>query len=88
MTLHQHSGLAFDGQNAAAIIDVDNGLLEWDRVTMEWVETTSKDNRRVEHTQLMMVAYLIELAYELCIGEYDNVSESGGFEALCGTFAN
>ena len=85
--LAQYCGLAFDGQDAADIIDVENGLLEWDRVTMEWVDKTSKDKRKKEDTQLMMVAYLIELAYELCIGEYDNVSESGGFEALTGTFA-
>lgn len=85
--LAQYCGLAFDGKEATDIVDVENGLLDWDHVTMEWIERISRDKRSVEHTQLMMVAYLIELVYELSIGMDNNISESGGFEGLAGTFA-
>ena len=62
-------------------------MLEWDQVTTEWIKKTSKGKRSIESMKLMMVAYLIELCYELAIAVDDNISESGGFEGLCGTFA-
>ena len=85
--LEQYCALAFHGDDTEELKKKENGLFEWDRLTIEWMTRTSKGKRSVESMQLMMIAYLIELCYELSIGAEDNISESGGFEGLCGTFA-
>lgn len=80
--LSQYYGLSFDGKDSAKITHAENDLLKWDVLMMEWVHRTSKDKRKVEHTPLSMVAYLIELAYELSIGSDDNISESEDLRLL------
>lgn len=85
--LEQYCALAFKSDNAGEFTEKETGLLEWDRLTTEWMTRTSEGKRSIKSMQLMMVAYLIELCYELCISSVDNISESGGFEGLSGTFA-
>ncbi|GFH51265.1 hypothetical protein CTEN210_07741 [Chaetoceros tenuissimus] len=84
--LNQYCGLSFDPEDVEQILNMDDGLLQWTHGIKDWIEEYCKkrDNMTQKETQLMLVAYLFELAYELCIGMLDNKSQSGGFEAAVG----
>lgn len=83
--LNQYCGLSFDPEVVEQIINMDDGLLQWSHAIRDWIEEHCKKRDMTQkEIQLMLVAYLFELAYELCIGVLDSKLQLGGFEAAVG----
>ena len=83
--LNQYCGMGFDPLEVDGIIKTRDGIFHWSQDINEWIQQYStKQNLEEKETRLMLVAYLFELCYELCISIDDNKSESGGFEAAVG----
>jgi hypothetical protein len=61
----------------------DTGIFKWTREATEKLTAKAQKatNKSVIDEQLQAIGYFLEHAYDLCIAEKDNVSESPGFEA-------
>jgi hypothetical protein len=88
--LIQFSGFAIDRTKKTlveSICEEANGFMRWPKNT---IQRLSKDGsirgNEMVNAKLELVAYLYELAYDLCISQQDNVSQSPGFEKYLGQF--
>ena len=85
--VHQYVGMGFNRQDQQAmkvICDEQQGLFEWKPHIYACLAQCTWRHQEMRNKQLNMVAYLLELFYDLCLSPLDNVSESPGFELPMG----
>ena len=85
--VHQYVGMGFNRQDQQAvqvICDEHQGLFEWQPHIYTSLDKCTWHHQDMRNKQLNMVAYLLELFYDLCLSPLDNVSESPGFELPMG----
>ena len=79
-------GLGFVPTNADRLVDTsDNGIFEWDDATIKAINNWNVHGTKKEK-QLMLVAYLFELVYDLMLSPTYCVSLNPGFESCHGYF--
>ena len=81
--VHQYVGMGFNRQDLQAMkvmCDEQQGLFEWKPHIYACLARRTWRHQEMRNKQLNMVAYLLELFYDLCLSPLDNVSESPGFE--------
>ena len=83
----QYVGMAFDRHDTQAVhvlCDEEHGIFEWQSHIYACLQQCPWQQQDMINKQLNMVAYLVELFYDLCLSPQDNVSESPGFELPMG----
>jgi hypothetical protein len=83
----QYVGMAFDRQDAQAVqvlCHEQQGVFEWKSHIYTCLQQCLWHKQDMRNKQLNMVAYLLELLYDLCLSQHVNVSESPGFELPMG----
>ena len=88
--LQQYCGIGFERDKCLhGLLCNEKGILYWDEETLERIGKLKFSNCiSLREKQLVMVAYLFELGYDLMISENDNVSSSPGFELPLGIFGD
>ena len=79
--------MAFDRHDTQAVhvlCDEEHGIFEWRSHIYVYLQQCPWQQQDMINKQLNMVAYLVELFYDLCLSPQDNVSESPGFELPMG----
>ena len=87
--LIQYCSLCFLRESPASqnLVKTDSGLLLWKPAMLEQIKQVNfKNSQSLEDKQYHMALYLIELFYNLAIGNTNNISESPGFEVPLGTW--
>ena len=63
----------------------DGGIYSFDDVDKKNIAKVKfRNSTTIEQKQIEMIAYLLELVYDLCICMTDNVSVSPGFKPIIG----
>jgi hypothetical protein len=66
---------------------MEQGLFHFDKETKKRIARVKfRGNLTLQDKQMHMVAYLIELGYDLTLGSENNASTSPGFETPMGVF--
>ena len=88
--LVRYCSLGFDRSQVTRthkLTSVDNGLFIWcDEVMTRLENIDFKGSTCIKDKQLHMVGYLIELMYDLALGNNNNLSEAPGFEVPLGAW--
>ena len=65
----------------------DNKMCLFNEFENEKIDTMNMRGRRTRDLKKMdLIAYLFEIAYDICISPIDNMSQNPGFEACLGVF--
>ena len=89
--LVQYVGLGFEREkNIEGLVSNENdmGLFDWTGVLDKLKATNIRGCETLKEKQLVLVGYLFELCYDLCLSGTSNVSNNPGFESVLGIFNN
>ena len=87
----QYVGLGFEREkNIEGLVSNENdmGLFDWTGVLDKLEATNIRGCETLKEKQLVLVGYLFELCYDLCLSGTSNVSNNPGFESVLGIFNN
>ena len=96
--LKMYVGIAFNSRDLEAVKHIcatdGSGIFVWPTHVLTYLQQTTWNGLDLQPKQLNMVAYLVELFYDLCISRLDvgqsrtriNVSDSPGFEKFLRDF--
>jgi hypothetical protein len=79
-----YCGIGFDrSRTVSGLIETDEGkgIFSWDKTVIDCLAGSTKLGDTMSDRQLCMVAYLLELGYDLMISPKFNLSRMPGFEA-------
>eukprot|EP00957_Ditylum_brightwellii_P167848 12777345-Ditylum_brightwellii.AAC.1 len=90
--LTQFVGVGFTKSPLTQLITKDwltqGDIFHFDQDNTEEIGNLKTYGKSLSDTQQQMVAYLLELAYDLCLAPGRNVSDNPGFESVLGVFKN
>ena len=91
--LELYVGLGFNRDSETAGLtstDADGGnIFFWSKEVLELLDKSKEGScTTLKEKQLVMVGYLFELLYDLCLSPLWNVSQNPGFESRLGVFNN
>ena len=89
--LRMRIALAFDKnkrKHVETLCAKNQGIFVWQDLHMQKLHRLKWKDESLIAKQLHMIAYSVELFYDLCIDVDDNISESAGFETPLGIFGS
>ena len=90
--LQQYTALGFDATKATVVdrltADLDTGgIFSYNCDTKESLNRAKgRGNMSIQKKQILLVAYLAELAFDISIAAADNISKNPGFESFIGIY--
>lgn len=89
--LTQYCGFCFNrASNVSGLMSTVEGecLLDWSLYTNRLEQTNIRGCSTYREKQLVVIGYLFELCYDICLSPRDNISRNPGFEYILGVFDN
>jgi hypothetical protein len=84
--LEFYCGVAFSSAPTVAATLTKASVFKWSNYVSNCIQKTSWARNTDEYKRVELIAYGLELSYDLCLASADNLSQNPGFETPLGVF--